>query len=501
MHRLINNLMFFIHSDTMWSKTVTFTAFLWLLAFADFQLASAAQDATHEDIRTAIYSFAHSLRDNVDKLERHERREKQSGDQMQNMLLTIVNKQREQNAESKGLEMAIKGLEESMSALTNAETEETADRKDTKLMLDNLDRRIASADSEFKSILKAEQQSSNQLYQSFDDKLTAMSEQINGLQSRFDSLERAPKSTVTNDVIFELLNKMMIDQSSQNHVTVSEPSNATAQLVQETRHVILEAVKSLSDRMDDSDRKQAASDAKLTEVAKSAAAFQDDVQNSFRLMSNEVKTLSDVEKVLVQTADNVLDTKRRIEYGTHQILMEVTAVINDRSKELNNSVNAGLELAVKTVLDAQSVGMANLSVKIETEISQVWRQIGIMYQTLTDSASTLATLQQQTDMFVNSTATSVDGMNGKVSAIAGRMTEVDENLNYLLGRLSLVTQEFKEIKVGLGEALESIRVGLQAVQGNKEAVDLGPGPNPIDEELQSENLNPNVLSKTVYTVT
>jgi len=78
----------------------------------------------HEDIRTAIYSFAHSLRDNVDKLERHERREKQSGDQMQNMLLTIVNKQREQNAESKGLEMAIKGLEESMSALTNAETEE-----------------------------------------------------------------------------------------------------------------------------------------------------------------------------------------------------------------------------------------------------------------------------------------------------------------------------------------------------------------------------------------
>lgn len=485
----------------MWSKIVTFTAFLWLLAFTDFQLASAAQDATHEDIRTAIYSFAHSLRDNVDKLERHERREKQSGDQMQNMLLTIVNKQREQNAESKGLEMAIKGLEESMSALTNSETEEIADRKDTKLMLENLDRHIVSTESEFKSILKAEQQSSNQLYQSFDDKLTAMSEQINALQSRFDSLERAPKSNVTNDVILELLNKMMIDQSSQNHVAVSEPSNATAQLVQETRHVILEAVKSLSDRMDDTDRKKAASDAKLTEVAKSAAAFQDDVQNSFRLMSNEVKTLSDVEKVLVQTADNVLDTKRRIEYGTHQILMEVTAVINDRSKELNNSVNAGLELAVKTVLDAQSVGMANLSVKIETEISQVWRQIGIMYQTLTDSASTLATLQQQTDMFVNSTATSVDGMNGKVSAIAGRMTEVDENLNYLLGRLSLVTQEFKEIKVGLGEALESIRVGLQAVQGNKEAVDLGPGPNPIDEELQSENLNPNVLSKTVYTVT
>lgn len=43
---------------------------------------------------------------------------------MQNMLLTIVNKQREQNVENKEIEMAIKGLEESLSALTRAETEE-----------------------------------------------------------------------------------------------------------------------------------------------------------------------------------------------------------------------------------------------------------------------------------------------------------------------------------------------------------------------------------------
>lgn len=490
----------YYYSDTMWSKTVTFTVYLWLLAVADFQLAFAAQEATHEDIRTAIYSFAHSLRDNVDKLERHERREKQSGDQMQNMLLTIVNKQRDQFVEGKELETAVKKLEESMSALTRAETEETADRDSTNLMLEKLDKLIVSGEAEVKSMLREEKKSTNQLYQAFDNKLTTMSEQISALQSRFDSLEQAPKSNVTNEVIFELLNKI-IDQSSNNKATVLEPANTTSQLVEETRHVVMEAVKSLSDRMDDGERKRAVSDAKLTEVAESATAFHDDVQNSFRLMSNEVKTLSDVEKVLVQTADNVLDTKRRIEYGTHQILMEVTAVINDRSKELNDSVNAGLERVLKTVLDAQSVGMANLSVKIETEISQVWRQIGIMYQTLTDSASTLATLQQQTDMFVNSTATSVEGMNGKVSAIAGRMTEVDENLNYLLGRLSLVTQEFKEIKVGLGEALESIRVGLQAVQGNKAAVDLGPGPNPIDEEPLSENLNQNILSKTVYTVT
>lgn len=370
-------------------------------------------------------------------------------------------------------------------------------------MLENLDKHVVSGEAEMKSLLKAEQKLSSQLYQSLEDKLVIMSDQINALQMKFDSLERSPSSKVSNDAIFELLQKVM-DQHSQTVAGIpSEPTNATSQLVQETKHAVMEAVKSLSDRLDDSERKREASEDKLMKATESTKAFQDDVQNSFRLMSHEVKTLSDVEKVLVQTADNVLDTKRRIEYSTHQILMEVTAQVNDRSKELNESMNARLELAVKTVLEAQSAGMANLSVKIETEISQVWRQIGIMYQILTNSVSTLETLQKQTDVFVNSTATSVDGMNNKVSAIAGRMTEVDENLNYLLGRLSLVTQEFKEIKIGLGEALESIRIGLQTVQGggNKAAVDLGPGPNPIDEEpLSSENSNKNVLSKTVYTV-
>lgn len=57
------------------------------------------------------------------------------------------------------------------------------------------------------------------------------------------------------------------------------------------------------------------------------------------------------------------------------------------------------------------------------------------------------------------------------------MSEVDENLNYLLGRLSLVTQEFNQIKKGLGNALDEIRESFMAVQ--QKVKDKGPGPHKI----------------------
>lgn len=83
-----------------------------------------------------------------------------------------------------------------------------------------------------------------------------------------------------------------------------------------------------------------------------------------------------MEEVLIQTADNVLDTKRRIEYGVHQILLETGDLIKSQSKELNETVNSRFDIISQTILDNQNGGLTNLSSKIETEISQVWRQIG-----------------------------------------------------------------------------------------------------------------------------
>lgn len=69
------------------------------------------------------------------------------------------------------------------------------------------------------------------------------------------------------------------------------------------------------------------------------------------------------------------------------------------------------------------------------------------------------------------------------------MLEVDDNLNYLLGRLSLITQEFNQIKSGLGQALDDIKGSFNAVQ--KKIKDAGPGPH----QISSNEIDANSTTK------
>ncbi len=55
-----------------------------------------------------------------------------------------------------------------------------------------------------------------------------------------------------------------------------------------------------------------------------------DVAKSYEALSKELSALAGVERVLVQTGDNVIDAKRRVEYGVHQILMEVGNLIKQQ---------------------------------------------------------------------------------------------------------------------------------------------------------------------------
>jgi len=202
----------------------------------------------------------------------------------------------------------------------------------------------------------------------------------------------------------------------------------------------------------------------ITDTGVIAEGVYGDITRSYEELLKEVRRSGQVESVLIQTADNVMDTKRRIEYGVHQILLEVGDLVKLHAKELNATMNKRFDNLSSTILDNHTGALTNLTSKIETEISQVWRQIGIMYQQLTASAGALDRLQQQTETYVNGSLETMGSMGGKVSLITGLMAEMDSNLNYLLGRLSLVTQEFNSIKSDLGTALDNIRHAFISVQ-------------------------------------
>ncbi|XP_052743259.1 structural maintenance of chromosomes protein 2 isoform X2 [Bicyclus anynana] len=195
-----------------------------------------------------------------------------------------------------------------------------------------------------------------------------------------------------------------------------------------------------------------------------------DIQHSYESLRGEVQAFSKNEHVLLQTADNLMGIKKRLEYGVQQI-----SLIMIQSSQLNKTLNDRLDVLESQITTNQTFALSNLTSKIDSQMSQVWRQIGIVYQQLTASRTALDGLTVQTARYVNGTTTTLDGMKTKVESITDRMLEVDSNLNYLLGRLSLVTQEFGQIKTGLGEALEKAKSSFQDVKTKLE--DSGPGPH------------------------
>ncbi|XP_072944743.1 uncharacterized protein [Epargyreus clarus] len=204
-----------------------------------------------------------------------------------------------------------------------------------------------------------------------------------------------------------------------------------------------------------------------------------DISRSYDTLRAQIEEVSKNEHVMLQTADTVISTKKLVEYGVHQILVEVGQLIMNQGKTLNKTMSARFDRIAASIADNQTYVVQNVSGKIETEMAQVWRQIGIMYQQLTASKGSLDKLTERMVQYVNDSTSTMDSMKGKVGLITARMLEVDDNLNYLLGRLSLVTQEFAQIKVGLGDILEKAKSSLHEVQEKIE--DKGPGPHKTED--------------------
>eukprot|EP00088_Acartia_fossae_P018235 TRINITY_DN20512_c0_g1_i1.p1 TRINITY_DN20512_c0_g1~~TRINITY_DN20512_c0_g1_i1.p1 ORF type:complete len:442 (-),score=152.69 TRINITY_DN20512_c0_g1_i1:1587-2912(-) len=194
----------------------------------------------------------------------------------------------------------------------------------------------------------------------------------------------------------------------------------------------------------------------VVESGNMAESLFERVDSGYKELEEEIKGLSNVEQVLLDTADSVMDTKRKIEFGVQQIIFKVSELIELSGGEMDDNLATKFESITRTILSNQTQALTNLTSKVEKEIGQVWRQLGIMYGQLSNSIGILEKVKDQTETYVSKTDKNLGSMDNQVEGLTDRMSEVDDNLNYMLGQLSLVVQEFNQVKTGLGEAMDGI---------------------------------------------
>merc|ERR1712032_1499766 len=198
----------------------------------------------------------------------------------------------------------------------------------------------------------------------------------------------------------------------------------------------------------------------VVESGSMAESLFERVDNGYKELENEIKGLANVEQVLLDTADSAMDTKRKIEFGVQQIIFKVTELVEVSGGEMDDNLAAKFEAITRTILSNQTQALTNLTMKVEKEIGQVWRQMGIMYGQLSNSIGILEKVKSTTEEYTNKSNKNLGSMDTQVEGLTDRMSEVDDNLNYMLSQLSLVVSEFNQVKTGLGQAMEGMEEDL-----------------------------------------
>ena len=126
-----------------------------------------------------------------------------------------------------------------------------------------------------------------------------------------------------------------------------------------------------------------------------AETLADRVDKNYANLAKEINGLHKVEQVLLETADGVLDTKRRLEFAVQQILLELGDSIRRQTGDLNSTLARKVDDVTFSVIANQSQSLTNMTSKLENELGQVWRQIGVLYQSASQSQELLQRVEQQ----------------------------------------------------------------------------------------------------------
>ncbi|KAH8412046.1 hypothetical protein KR222_007526, partial [Zaprionus bogoriensis] len=221
----------------------------------------------------------------------------------------------------------------------------------------------------------------------------------------------------------------------------------------------------------------------LNEFNAQANASQSKLSKGFEVLEN-------FNSMMMTNSELVLDTQRKVEFGTLKIVQQISLLVEQQVAELGSALSRNFTVLNNTVAGTAHDTRRNVTASMDTALEQVWHQIVIMGSELTESKKLLQLMQTIHDGYVNSTFSTMSGLSNKVDATKKHMIDMDTNLNFLLGKLSVMSSEFANIKQGLADSLTDLRNSFQMIH---ERMPSSSGPHSIEKNQYLTDVN--LLSK------
>ncbi|CAL4124556.1 unnamed protein product [Meganyctiphanes norvegica] len=304
----------------------------------------------------------------------------------------------------------------------------------------------------------------DRLYQDQQRELSGLNQNTaQGLAKQQTMLETILKETTQGE---RVLNGSVSKLASNLHQINGDTQQALGQLGASIKQSVKEGTRTVTDGLATMTKTVKMGHTHIMDTLDDTSSQMENVQTTvlenYDGLAREIQGLKKVEQVMVNTADAVLDTKRSIEFGIQQIILELGDIVKHSGDSINTTLSDQISNISLSILKNQTSALTNMTRNMEKEISQVWRQIGIMYQSMAQSVNLLDELQNTTNKHMNVSLSRVGNMDGTVGKISNKVSDVEDNLNYLLGRLSLVVSEFNLMKTGIGEELNNMRDKIAA---------------------------------------